>query len=308
MTLPNFLIIGAERCGTTSTYNYLSQHPQVFVTPQKETRFFQAVGDVTQYKGPGDQRVQRQSITRFADYTAQFDRVAEETALGEVCPSYLIAPAAIPKIKRHVPGVRLFAIFRHPVARAYSSFMLFRRMGRETETDFSTALRLGTGRVSQGWNDYWDYRRCSLYTDRLAPYLKAFGRDRITILFYDDLARDPTAFMRRLFRLLDVDDSFEPDVSRVFNPAGIPKNNRLHQLIKHPSGIKKIYRALVPGSLHNRIAPRVEMQNLRREDLPIEIKQSLTGEFRESILRLQDLTARDLSGWLEPPFVAARAH
>ena len=305
MTLPNFLIIGAERCGTTSIYNYLGQHPQVFVTPQKETHFFSFEGGRPRHTGPDDDRDDRQTIIEWDAYLALYDGVRGEKACGEVCPGYLNVPGTADNIARHVPDARLVVILRQPASRAFSAYLAHRRMGREPEADFEHALEMGPQRLRQGWAACWAYEQAGQYMARLAPYDERFGREHVSVLFYDDLARDPAGFMHNLFNLLQVDDAFTPELSRRYNPAGIPRNRRLHHWIKSPSRLKRIYRALVPERLHSRLAARIETGNLERPEMSPDVQQRLTGRYRDSILELQERVGRDLSGWLEAPFTLA---
>src|SRR3981081_2706317 len=114
--LPNFLIIGTGKCGTTSLYAYLRQHPQVFMSTPKEPTFFGYEGQTLAFSGPGDQNraFHAPYITDFAAYTALFDRVGSENAIGEASVHYLYLPGAPKSIKHHIPDAKLLAVLRNP--------------------------------------------------------------------------------------------------------------------------------------------------------------------------------------------------
>src|SRR5215218_4707583 len=123
MTMPNFLIIGAGKSGTTSLYHYLGQHPEVFMSPMKEPKFFCFEGERPNFRGPGDdEEINRKCVTTIDAYRALFDGVACEKAVGEASSMYLYYPKAPERIDHHVAGVRLIAVLRNPVDRAYSSY------------------------------------------------------------------------------------------------------------------------------------------------------------------------------------------
>ena len=137
MIMPNFLIVGAAKAGTTALHEYLQQHPQIYMTPTKETNFFAFEGVELNFQGKGDEALKEFSITDLATYQAQFAGIQEETAIGEACPSYLYVPEAATKIKKYIPQVRLIIILRNPVERAYANFLHVIRDDRETHQDFA---------------------------------------------------------------------------------------------------------------------------------------------------------------------------
>ena len=129
MTLPNFLILGAQKAGTTSLFDYLGQHPEVYPSPIKETHFFDHGGVRQTYAGPV--RIPGPKIKSLEEYEGLFDGVRDEKAVGEATPTYLYLPGVAERIRHHVPEARLIAILRDPVERAYSGYQHAVRNGRE---------------------------------------------------------------------------------------------------------------------------------------------------------------------------------
>ncbi len=151
MTLPNFLVIGATKSGTTSLYTYLKQHPEVYM-PMKEPNFFALEGrEPPFFRGPeGWKEPSQKRITDLEGYRTLFAGASGEKAMGEVSPLYLYAPQAAYRIRRYVPEAKLVAILRNPVERAYSAYMHLVREDREP-LGFAEALKEEERRIQSNW-------------------------------------------------------------------------------------------------------------------------------------------------------------
>ena len=148
--LPNFLVIGTGRAGTTSLYHYLAQHPQIFMSPVKEPKFFALEGHSLDFRGPGDERIRAETTTTLSAYRQLFDGVRDEIAVGEASTLYLSHETAPDAIARYVPDVRLIALLRDPAARAHSAFQHLTRDGWEPLAEFEEALRDEPRRIAEG--------------------------------------------------------------------------------------------------------------------------------------------------------------
>ncbi len=120
MNKPNFLIIGALKAGTTSLFNYLMQHPQIYMSPVKEPKFFALVGE---YLDPKKREILGKCVVDIEEYRALFDNVTTEKAIGEASAIYLSSRRAPGRIQHYILNVKLIAILRDPVERAYSHFL-----------------------------------------------------------------------------------------------------------------------------------------------------------------------------------------
>jgi hypothetical protein len=261
VTLPNFVILGAAKAGTTALYHYLTQHPEIYMTPTKETNFFSLMDDRLDFRGPGDQDyISRFSITAMEEYRAQFRGRTTETAVGEASPLYLYCPQAPPRIHEYLPDAKLVAILRNPVARAYSAFLHLVRDGRETTVEFGSALREEEARIRDRWEHIWHYKRMGFYHEQVKRYYDLFDREQIRLYTYRRFTSEPLSVLQDLFRFLGVDDTFAPDLTVRHNSASIPAHLRPPLLL----------------------------------DVWTELQQA----YREDVLRLQDLTGLDVSHWL----------
>jgi len=300
MTLPNFLIIGAGSSGTTSLYHYLKQHPDIFMSPIKEPRFFYLEGEQLNFRGPGDQQIIRSSVTNPEDYQKLFEGVTNETATGEASPIYLNSARASERIRHYLPEAKLIAILRNPVDRAYTNFLNKVQQGREPFTDFREALQEEEKRIRANWMNSWHYVQRGFYHTQLRRYFDRFPRDQIKIYLFEELVADPVNLLQDIFRFLGVKEDFIPDVSLKHNVSKTPKFRTLYAMLKKRNRFtatagslfgKERLRSLVTKVLRfNFCKPRV---------LPKEVRKQLIEVYREEILKLQDLINRDLSKWLE---------
>ena len=303
MTMPTFLVIGAAKSGTDALCDYLDQHPDVFIAPTKEPNFFLAEGQgPIPYRGPGDREtLQRLDmwVTTRARYEALFAAGDGATAIGEGSTWYLYDEQAPLRILAHVPDVKLIAILRSPVERAYSAFTMLLRDGRETTTDFTRALALEDSRVEAGWEPMWHYRRMGFYHQQLSRYLSIFGPEQIRVVLQEDFSLRPTEIVRDLFSYLGVDHRFRPDVSARMNVSLVPVHATYHRLVVGQSALKTVGKALLPAGVRERVRQSLpQSRMIKPEPMPAEARGILIDVFREDVLALQDLLQRDLGRWL----------
>jgi hypothetical protein len=299
MTWPNFLLVGAAKAGTSSVFAYLGQHPEVFVSPAKEPNYFALAGQKVAFAGPGDTIVNEASITDERHYRALFRGGAGARAVGEASTLYLYAPGAAAAIRRDVPDVRIIAILRDPVERAYSSFLHMRRDGRETVASFEEALELEESRIDQRWEHLWHYTRLGHYHAQLQRYYALFPREQFRVWLYDDLEEDPRRVLREVFEFLGVDPTFEPDMSIRHKVAGTPRSKALHAVLTRPNPAKSFAKRLLPAGVRSQVYGALMHRNVKehRESMRAETRQRLQNLFRGDVERLSVLLERDLSAW-----------
>ncbi len=226
MILPNFMILGAAKAGTTALYHYLKQHPEIGMSRIKETNYLALKDHPLDFQGPGDcDYIKRFTITTEAGYHDQFSDCGGKRAIGEASPLYLYDPRVATEIKRLVPNAKLIIILRNPVDRAYSAFLHLVRDHRETTRDFLTALQLEPTRIADRWEHIWHYVGMGRYAEQLTGYLQTFDREQIRIYLYSDFQREPANILADVYRFLDVDPSFQADCTVRYN-AGITHSER----------------------------------------------------------------------------------
>jgi hypothetical protein len=300
MRLPNFLVIGAARSGTTTLHYSLGRHPEIFVSPIKETNFF-LFDDAGELPAWVDEAARRQIPRTLEDYAALFEDAApHHTAIGESSPSYLHGPVAR-RIKTKLPDVKLVAILRQPTEQALSFYATWhdgRTPTAEQIDEFVAALESD----APGPGGALPLARHGLYHRHLAPFFEQFERRQIKVTLLDDLERDSAAFFCDLFRFLGVDDGFRLETVERYNGSGVARSATIHQLLSGGARLKGLARAVLPDAAFRRLARLqhgVRTANLQRTSpLSPELRRELTHRFYgEDIAALERLIGRDLSVW-----------
>lgn len=300
MTLPNFVVIGAGKSGTTSLYFYLKQHPDIYVPTVKETNFFAVEGINLAFSGPRDDTEAKNyfQINTLEKYQALFADAAGEHAIGEVSPYYIYSPRAAQGIYRHVPNAKIICILRNPVDRAYSNYLHLFRDGREPLNSFEDAIASEDQRIKDNWSPSWHYAHAGFYYDLLQRYFEYFSEKQIKVFLYEDYISDPQNILSQLFDFLEVDSSFQPDMSTRYNASGIPKNPLLHSLLSKRNPIRNLVKNLVPKAISDKVV-KVRNANLDKPPtLSPQVRKQLQKRYRPDIIQLQNLIQTDLSRWL----------
>ena len=299
MTLTNFLIIGAAKSGTSSLYRYMDQHPQIYMSPEKETNFFALEGEKLDFRSPGAQeRIHRWSVTSIEDYRALFEGVRREKAIGEASPLYLYSPKAVERIRHHVPEARLIAVLRNPAERAYSSFLHMVRNGREPFSDFGRALEAEEQRIRSNWEWSWHHKNLGFYHAQLSRYYATFRREQIRVYLYEDFNEDPLGVLRDVFGFLGVDTSFTPKMTLRYQATGIPRYKTLDAFLRTPNPFKSALKPFLPKKFRRYVNRYLQNHTLVKPPFPKEARRQLVEAYREDVLKLQGLIGRDLSSWL----------
>ena len=244
MAMPNFIILGCPRAGTSSLYRYLKQHPQIFMSPLKEPHFFSYEGE----KSP------RWGVSDIEAYRALFKGVVDETVIGEASVWYLYSNTAAERIRYHIPEAKLIANLRNPVERAYSQWAYNVRHNREPITDFGLALQAEDRRIRN--NELWDfqYLNSGFYCQQIKRFQDAFDSDQLRVYLYEDFKNNPTDMFLDIFSFLGVDDTFMPDMSIRYNASMLLRSRKIEQFWLKKNFAKSILKPLIPDGLRNYVS------------------------------------------------------
>jgi hypothetical protein len=292
--LPNFLIIGAPRSGTTTLYESLKQHPQIFLSPVKEPMFFLLDGGPAHYPGPKSP----QGVRRIDQYQSLFQGAKTEKAIGEASPCYLFSPKATLGLKQNIPDAKFIVILRNPVDRAYSHFLFHRMEGTEPLADFEAAMDAEDERIRMGWFIFWCYRGIGYYGRQIERYLSHFPREKFRFFLMEDLAGQPQELFKEIFRFLEVDDGIRVRLPLRYNPAGVPRNQWFHEFLVRPNAVKNLMKPILSPNVQSFLLTHFMGRNLVRPSLERDVRKRILAMYQEDILKTQDLIHRDLSAWL----------
>lgn len=219
--LPDFLIIGAQKCGTTSLYDNLTRHPCIYPASKKEVGYF----DRFYYRGLAWYRTQFPSFIRKC-YSKNVLRRGFIT--GEASTGYIINPHSLKRISRVIPNAKLILLLRNPVDRAYSHYQHTVRIGTE-KLSFEEAIQKEDERIGDEWERmlreekeynidmaHYSYLRTGIYVHQVKRLLKLFNRKQVLILKTEDLNTKPKRSFLRVLDFLNV-PVFEPDGFRRSN-------------------------------------------------------------------------------------------
>jgi hypothetical protein len=293
---PNFFVIGAARSGTTGLAEMLRQHPDLFITQPKEPHFLALAEQELAFTGPGDDvMINRYGITDPDAYFALYRDAGGRAARGDASVSSLYYPdATLASLERYAPGARLVVIFREPVARAFSAYSYLRVRGHEPCDDFLDAIRQEQDGLRAGWHHIWHYVGMGQYARQLRPFLEQLGPERIQVLFYDDMVRDPIGVARQVLDFLGLDTNVEIE-SELVNSSGRPRSQLVQQSIRWVARRPRV-KAAVESTTPYRLRERIKRANLGQQSPPGGAGEVLGDLFASEIAELGELLAEYYTG------------
>lgn len=277
--LPNFLICGIQRGGTTSLYQYLRAHPDIFMAPVKEINFFNI-------------NYQRGRVW----YEAHFAANCGERAVGEASPLYMWDPEVPQRIAGLIPTARLIFVLRNPIERAYSNYWFnVSRGGQNPNQSFSEAIRAEDG--------YRRYITKGFYYEQTVRFLRCFDPTQLYIIISEDLRSKPLDEVRRCFQFLGIDTDYAPNIHLLYNITLVPRNvlsSRLYGLWSPlrerllpmtPKAIRDVTRD-VRTTIHRLLFLPQEQPPMKYED-----RHYLEEVYNKQNDLLSDYLGRDLTFW-----------
>jgi hypothetical protein len=281
MIKPNFFMVGAPRCATTSMYTYLKQHPDIFLSLIKEPLYFGS--DLTR---------QPLAITGEDHYLSLFAGAGGAKVIGEGSVFYILSKQAPSELKDFSPEARILIMLRDPVDMMHSLHSLYLRTGNEALEDFEDALEAEAARA-QGqrlpprcyFPEGLQYRAVARYAGPVERFLNTFGREHVRVLLFEDLVRDTPGEYRRTLEFLGVDphQPVELDVDKA--------TERIRPIIL------KQMRTASPEVRQKLKTGKGEHQGPRSKPVSATLRARLHGELRPDVERLSTLLGRDLSHW-----------
>lgn len=300
---PDFFIVGAPKCGTTSLDTYLTEHPSIFMAKKEQHFFATDLGDAWHHPAP-------------EEYFRSFAGGRDAQRRGEASGWYLWSRSAASQIHAYNPQAQIIAMLRNPVEMLPSLHSQYLYGGIEDLRDFGEAFaaeadrregrRIPPKNGSSPWRLF--YRDVVRFHEQLERYLDLFGRNQVHVVLFDDLVGAPQKTYRAVLEFLEVDASFLPSF-RVMNPnkrVRRPRVKHATSVILDPSSrARRAGTRLIPvhavrsALLRHGVAALTRLSTDVRPRPPMDPVQRarLAAELAPDIRRLGELLGRDLTHW-----------
>jgi hypothetical protein len=269
--LPNFLLIGAMKGGTSSLYRYLRDHPQIFMPSVKEPKFFSS------------------NWNRGIEwYERLFDGAGQVIAIGEASTAYTKYPhvSGVPgRIAKLLPEVRLIYLVRHPVERMISDYQ-HRTKGRDSHVGSLEEVLLAD-------ESYCDFSRYAMQIDQ---YLEYFQPDQLLVLKSEDLASDRMQTLKRVYDFLGVDSGWQsPHLWREFHMSS-ERRRPVDSVLRRVPGYRTVA-SVAPQPL-KRLKYRLTTRKAPPQPaLSDGARRELENRLRDDVRRLRRYMGDDLNAW-----------
>jgi len=293
--LPDFMIVGAAKCGTTSLIKYLEENPQVFVSEKKEPKYFtyEFLNNYG-YKGEGDQITKKVSVSSFESYKKLFKKAKTDQIVGEGSVDTLFYyDKTISKIKNEIGDPKIIIMLRNPVDRAISAYSHLIRDERETKS-FEEGLALERERLNNGYEYIWGYKEAGLYADAVAAFFKNFTH--VKVIFFEDFINNTIKEVHDTLEFLGISEKHTFNTSK-HNISGKPKNKILNRFLNKPSILKNIVKKLFTSDIGLKIKNALQKRNLEKITVSKKTKNELCKYFIKDVVALEKFLQKDLTNW-----------
>lgn len=292
---PGFFIVGAPKCGTTSLFEYLLRHPDVYMPPCKEIHYF------------GSDLVYRHHDINEDDYLSLFEQCKNEKAIGEASVWYLYSKKAAEEIKAFNPEAKIIIMIRKPVDMIYSLYHHSCCVGEEPIRGFKQALDAEQQRLKgrnipfYAYSEHqFFYRDVARYSGQIEKYYRVFDQSNIHIVLYDNFQRDTPGEYKKVLQFLGVDEAFQPEF-KCYNTNKRARSRWIARFGPNPPGVLVQFIRFFSSLKARRKIRDIIMKcnTVHEQRLPIDpdIKRTLTLEFEEEVEKLSKLLKMDLSSW-----------
>ncbi len=294
--LPNIFILGAAKSGTTSLFNLLKQHYEVYFPFAKETAFFS--NDDFYTKG----------LNWY--WKTYYKNKSQYPIRGDASPYYLywskkVAPRIRLVYQEKAP--RFILIFRNPMQRAYSFYWQVVRNQKEP-LSFRDALDAEESRLEKNKERLystgsmtWGYFRGGLYAAQLEPFLELFPYRQFLFLLQEDLKDDFDNTIQKILTFLALDKK-EKLKKMNSNISSLPRSSYINSWLRNKCGLKEMFKPILPFKFRHRLKRKIITLNLKPFTYPpmdLDIYNYLKYQYRDEIIKLENIINRDLSHWLD---------
>ena len=294
--LPNFLIVGAAKCGTTSLSHALNQHKDIFISNPKEPKYLSYSFLKEKYSGPGDDFTKKKAIKTFEAYQSLFKKAKEHQIKGECSVDNLYYHEfVVPIIKETIGDPKIIIMLRNPANRAFSAYSHLIRDSRET-LSFEKALKKEKERIDNGFEFIWAYKEASMYYESVKTYLENFSN--VKVIVFEEFMKNKEEGLIDVLEFLECDTTSIQNIRfEQQNISGKPKKKWINRLLLRDSILKYIVKAIMPETKRQSLKQKMIKKNIKPIEKDHVNINKLSSAFKEDIVNLEKLLNIDLSLW-----------
>ena len=295
INLPNLLIVGAAKCGTTSLHNYLKQHPDIFMTEQKEPHFL-INSEI------GKDRIHK-AVTDLDDYEDMFKTESVYKYKGESSVMYLAFPEySIKNIKKYLDAdVKIIIMLRNPIERAFAGYLHNLRYNPSENLSFEEAFEKSEVRYHKEIDMTPDtrYLHVGNYHSQVESFISMFD-DNVLVIMYDDYVSNINLCLSNVFNFLAIDEISVDTSKRHMVGGWVFKNRFLKNLVIPQNNFKSFIKSLIPNEKirHDLKQKIMNISTVKTPSISEEMHKKLTEYYRKDIYSLSKLLNKELNCWI----------
>jgi len=279
---PNFFIVGAPKAGTTSIYEYLKNHPQIFMSPIKEPNYF-AINILTQNDPINPIRNKKKYLELFKD-------VKNELVIGEASTHYLSDHDAPKSIHDITPTARILISLRDPVEREFSHFLMHQGYG-ETIRNFHEQLKIEIENY-QTSTEYFALKH-GMYYENVKRYVDIFGNNQVKIIIFEEFIKNPKEGIEEILRFLDLDPKLAIFKNKIHNPYKIVRGPIAHRVLESKK-LSKLAKSFMSESIRVSIKEKFFLKRQKKPELESKDRTTLIKFYQEDVKKLESVIGRRL--------------
>jgi hypothetical protein len=301
--LPQFVIAGAPKAGTTALHAALTTHPGLYLSPVKEPKYYLTDGRPpprSGHRGPGDAHSAREWVWRQDDYHGLFAGAPADAVRGESTPFYFYDRAAHERLVADVPGIKVIVVVRDPVDRALSNWVHLRADGLEPEPDFLAAVRLEERRIADGWAPFWHYRGLGRYGGQLHDLFRLVPREQVCLIRYRQLVDSPRETLDRVSAFLGV----AAGVAHTVPPENVkpyvadtPRHRVLARVARAGAALGAFAQPRIWRRVSTPLVAAMHVGGISRPTLPVTVRREVLEPLLPDIALLEELTGESFEDW-----------
>jgi len=282
---PNFFIVGAQRCGTTTLYHTLKKHPDIFMSPVKEPCFF----------------IKQKTKKEWDEYLQLFQKSNKEKIIGEASTIYFHNKKSPYLIKNKTPNAKILIQLRSPVERTISAYKQNRKRGKE-KLNLKDALTEENKRIQKNFDNSFYYFHKSIYYPQVKKFFDVFGEKSVKITVFEEFIQNPQKILNEIASFLEIDPKKFIQEIKKYNPGNQLGINCLNNFLTRKSFFKKFFKFILSTRIKKQIKEKIYWFPLSSKKIKVSFsekeKKKLQKKFIPDIKKLENLIKKDLNCWL----------